>query len=561
MADAASAENDTHWLTDSNTQCAVFDGNARAGDTVSWSGACVDGLASGQGTAAFNNNGAVFESFTANFAKGVAQDGHVVARWGKGWSYDGNDAHGQFNGAGVLINDQGDRFEGNWVDGKMNGQGVLIRASGERYNGEWKNDLPNGKGVLTQADGATLAGNFEDGKFIAEARNEAAPAEFKAADVKAAGAKAADAKAVAVKLSENKPAVVRASGASADTFPFAGISGKTLAGIDGSTIALTLIEGGIERDITDAGAAPKKTTFTFMTDRMGTVVEDGGPVANVTGFFRLTDTGVEVRYTDGRSEILSANEDGGMLMTMETGAETTCRNWYPEGHAFSDADKKAALAAYASKLGLQPAAQHAGCTALPRRHRRRACRDRAQAASRAPCRRQAGGRARRRFHDHCTAARLGDLQAVAVKNSVVHAIDGDMPVIAGPVLTAALPASVTSPSQHDASHCLKVESDGHDWGFRNACDFAIQFAYCQAKGPEKLTACEADNGGVNSVSGSVAANGFGALSADKSLSEKDTDHDFRWVACDGGAGEVAAHLTKADPAGGRCDRAVTASNR
>ena len=29
--------------------------------------------------------------------------------------------------------------------------------------------------------------------------------------------------------------------------------------------------------------------------------------SNVTGFFRLTDKGVEVRYADGRSEMLSAN--------------------------------------------------------------------------------------------------------------------------------------------------------------------------------------------------------------------------------------------------------------
>ena len=98
--------------------------------------------------------------------------------------------------------------------------------------------------------------------------------------------------------------------------PFEGISGKTLTGVDGSRIALTLIEGGIERQITEAGAQPKKTTFTFMNDRLGTVVEDGGAAAgaNVTGFFRLTDTGVEVRYADGRGEMLTATPDGGVLM-------------------------------------------------------------------------------------------------------------------------------------------------------------------------------------------------------------------------------------------------------
>ena len=67
---------------------------------------------------------------------------------------------------------------------------------------------------------------------------------------------------------------------------------------------------------------------------------------------------------------------------------------------------------------------------------------------------------------------------------------------------------------------------------------------------------------TNSMAGSVAANGFGALGADRSLSEKDADHDFRWVACAGGAGEVAVHLDHADPPGGRCERAasITAAN-
>ena len=36
--------------------------------------------------------------------------------------------------------------------------------------------------------------------------------------------------------------------------------------------------------------------------------------ANVTGFFRLTDTGVEVRYADGRGEMLTATPDGGVSM-------------------------------------------------------------------------------------------------------------------------------------------------------------------------------------------------------------------------------------------------------
>ena len=59
--------------------------------------------------------------------------------------------------------------------------------------------------------------------------------------------------------------------------------------------------------------------------------------------------------------------DGGVLMQLEApGAAASCRSLYPDGHAFSEADKKEAVAEYASRLGLArrqgrpaPACRHA----------------------------------------------------------------------------------------------------------------------------------------------------------------------------------------------------------
>ena len=48
--------------------------------------------------------------------------------------------------------------------------------------------------------------------------------------------------------------------------------------------------------------------------------------------------------------------------------------------------------------------------------------------------------------------------------------------------------------------------------------------------------------------------------ADNSLQEKDAPHNFRWIACGGGAGEVVAHLDHSEPPAGRCERAHTAAN-
>jgi len=129
--------------------------------------------------------------------------------------------------------------------------------------------------------------------------------------------------------------------------------------------------------------------------------------------------------------------------------------------------------------------------------------------------------------------------------------------MAGAVTAPAVAAAM--PAKNNASQCLKVDSDGGHWGFRNSCDFAVQFAYCMAGGSNSLTACGANDTVTTSAAGSVAANGFGALMADTSLQDKDAAHNFRWIACGGGSGEVVAHLDHFEPPAGRCERTRTAS--
>ena len=120
----ASAEDTSgQWLKDGD--CSLYSAGAGSGDSVKWTGECVDGYAEGLGTATFTHDGQS-QSFTANFTHGVIPDGHIITRWGQGWSYDGDSAHGLFNGGGVLINDHQDRYLGLWVDGKMNGFGLLV---------------------------------------------------------------------------------------------------------------------------------------------------------------------------------------------------------------------------------------------------------------------------------------------------------------------------------------------------------------------------------------------------------------------------------------------------
>jgi hypothetical protein len=517
------AADTAQWASDPVSGCALFDAGLKPGDTVRWSGACQDGRADGAGTATFSSKGAPFESFIGSFSGGVAQDGAITVRWGNGWSYDGEMAHGRFDGEGILVNDSHDHFEGLWNGGKLDGMGSVIHENGERYDGAWKNDLPNGHGILTRADGSKLEGEFRDGKFASAATPVSLNSKQAATPV----------------APQTAPAGPDASGLS-------GLTGKKLLAVDGAALNLTAIEGGIERDISGAGGTLEKTTFTFINERLGTVAADAGSgTANVTGFFRLTDNGVEVRYADGRSEILAASSDGGVLLRLETpGAPAACRSFYPAGHNFSEAEKKAAVAEYASRLGLGdtrpgcPGDVAAAPPAAPdnKPHAERHIDIKHPAKFTAP-----------KFTGPKLIAgtTLAALAPVTVKESVVHAIDAAPPIVPMPQAIAA-----SAPSQ-DASNCLKVESDGQHWGFRNACGFAVQFAYCLAAGGDSLTGC-----GDGGVAGSVAAGSFGTLLADKSFSETDADHAFRWLACGGGAGEVVAHLDRTDPPAGRCLRAT-----
>ncbi len=542
---AASADESStgQWLKDG--ACSLYSAGAAAGDTVSWTGPCVDGYAEGLGTATFTHDGQS-QSFTANFQHGVIPDGHVITRWGAGWSYDGETVGGRFQGAGILTTDTSDRFEGQWADGKMIGFGVLRRANGERYAGDWRDDKPNGMGELFHPDGTKLAGTFADGKLI------------KAADTKA-------------------PAKIDTSKA-----PFGSVAGKTLTGVDGSSIALNLIEGGMELQVVPVEGTARKTTFTFMTDRMGTVVEDSDATAagsSVTGFFRLTGKGVEIRYSDGRSAMLAASAEGGVQMALDGDAGPSCRAWYPAGHTFSDGEKKSALNAYASKLGLPVAASDAseGCAAAPKPQAANIAPSApvippvASAAPTAPSgkakpeRRAAAkvparmAKASYRIGDYQPSSSVkGGLETVSVKSSEVHTIDSGIAVPSTTVAMVAPPAP--SGDKKDAGNCLKVDSDGSHWGFRNSCGFAVQFAYCMAGGSDNLSACGSNDTVTTSVAGSVAAGGFGALMADMSLKDKDATHSFRWIACGGGAGEVVAHLDHFEPPAGRCERTRTASN-
>jgi MORN repeat len=92
------------WITAANQPCKVWNPQPQPDDSVTWSGACVDGLASGKG----------------------------ILRWMKKAQPDVE-------------------FNGEYKDGKRNGHGVLTTANGYSVEGVWVDD-----NLLLSVDGGSI---------------------------------------------------------------------------------------------------------------------------------------------------------------------------------------------------------------------------------------------------------------------------------------------------------------------------------------------------------------------------------------------------------------------
>ena len=82
------------WITTTNQPCKVWNPEPQPDESVTWSGECKDGFATGKGVLRWTENGKPEEEF------------------------DGEMRNGKANGHGVLTTPDGGRMEGVWVDGE-----------------------------------------------------------------------------------------------------------------------------------------------------------------------------------------------------------------------------------------------------------------------------------------------------------------------------------------------------------------------------------------------------------------------------------------------------------
>jgi hypothetical protein len=371
--------------------------------------------------------------------------------------------------------------------------------------------------------------------------------------------------------------------ASAGTQWLAGLDSVKLVAVDGSTLSLSPSEGGLSIVVTSQNGTAQRSSLSFVSDRLGTIADDAD-AGHVTGFFRETDNGLEEQFADGRTSSLVVNTAGGLSLTMRAAdGSSSCTSWYPPDHVFSEAERKAALEAYAARLGLADKARKPGHAAPGCAPAVRIAKSRTAPGATQPLMVITRPGAAAPAATEISAKGSSGPAPVEVRDSKIHLIDLPVPA-AKPQILAATPASFAPPPAmqplagpakapaggagpaiqasvaakappaagpavsrgQGASDCLSVDSDGASLGFRNHCAYAVQFAYCVRRSADASTSCDA-----GSKTGAVAANGFAAVLPDTNIKTADAEHDFRWVACSGDTG-VVAHLDSADPPAGRC---------
>ncbi|HEY1630401.1 MAG TPA: hypothetical protein VGF56_03760 [Rhizomicrobium sp.] len=305
---------------------------------------------------------------------------------------------------------------------------------------------------------------------------------------------------------------------------FGAVADQKLIAVDGASITLSSADSKMTLTMASASGAAQKRVYVLMSDNMGTVSDDAD---RMLGFFRVTDTGLEEEFGDGHTEQLSLNGYGGLSLATHSGGATTCLAWYPAGHTFSEAERRAAVTDYANRLGLSQAkTAHVDSCNLVK--------------SAAPI---------SHVEHHMASAQPSG--PIMVRTVTVHTIDPPAPATPKASWSAMTHAAVvqgdTPQPGHGASDCLHVESDGANLGFRNQCGYGVQFAYCLQSASETDANC-----GAGAKAGNVSANGFTPLLMDTNIKAADAEHDFRWVACSGASGEVTPQLDKPDPPAGRC---------
>ena len=151
------------WSRVANQPCHLFNPHAVTGETLTWSGACVNGKGSGPGRAVWKSSDGT-DVHEGEYRNGKA-NGRGTRTFFDGSRYQGIFRDDYLNGRGTYVGSDGERYEGEFVDGLPHGQGVRTWPNGNAYEGQFVEDRMHGHGTYTWSDGRSWEGEFLNDKL------------------------------------------------------------------------------------------------------------------------------------------------------------------------------------------------------------------------------------------------------------------------------------------------------------------------------------------------------------------------------------------------------------
>jgi hypothetical protein len=143
------------WTSDPKTGCKVWNLDPHPNETISWSGACKNGVAEGTGVVQWFWDGKPVDRYQGGYHAGL-ENGNGVYVWANGDRYEGGYLDNRRSGRGSYAWASGMRYDGEWLAGKAHGQGRAVDPKGQVYEGTWVNGCFR-QGGRTANVGATRA--------------------------------------------------------------------------------------------------------------------------------------------------------------------------------------------------------------------------------------------------------------------------------------------------------------------------------------------------------------------------------------------------------------------
>jgi len=169
----AQAPNPDSWIEDGKTGCKIRNPAPQPRESVTWSGACPNGIAEGTGVLQWFDDDRPTDRYEGEMrdgwenGRGIATSNVIADR------YEGDWRDGWRHGQGIYSFDNGDRYEGEWFEGMRTGRGTMVWADSSRYEGQWLDSKPNGQGTYTDTGDAVYAGTWSSGCFREDGRKMA----------------------------------------------------------------------------------------------------------------------------------------------------------------------------------------------------------------------------------------------------------------------------------------------------------------------------------------------------------------------------------------------------